>query len=183
MGDFPHQANCPFWTRFWFDGALQVEPRSVTVALADSLCKLSKSTENLSQGGWVVADYSSRRHGRPFSDSPSWPAEHELPWETSVSPCIAIHLVLQIRQVKLVATYLAHTRPLIESYLTECLSGGFPVLMARDLNAHHTDWSSRQTTDSGTLLREYASVNSCLIYRSDSWTTALYAQNANTRSP
>jgi exonuclease III len=35
----------------------------------------------------------------------------------------AIHLVLATRLVKLVAVYLSPTRPLIESDLTECLSG------------------------------------------------------------
>jgi hypothetical protein len=61
----------------------------------------------------------------------------------------AIHLVLATRPMKLVSAYLAPTQPLIESDLTECLSGGIPVLMAGDLNAKHKDWNSRLTTARG----------------------------------
>jgi hypothetical protein len=50
----------------------------------------------------------------------------------------AIHLVLANKLVKIVAAYLSPTRPLTESDLNECLSGGLPVLMAGDLNAKHT---------------------------------------------
>jgi hypothetical protein len=64
----------------------------------------------------------------------------------------AVHLVLASRPVKVVATYLSPTRHLIESDLTECLSGGIPVLLAGDLNAKHTDWSSRLITIRGALL-------------------------------
>jgi hypothetical protein len=49
----------------------------------------------------------------------------------------ATHLVLANRPVKLVAASLSPTRPLIESDLTECLSGGFPVFLVGDLNAKH----------------------------------------------
>jgi exonuclease III len=66
----------------------------------------------------------------------------------------AIHLVLATRPVKLVAAHLSPTRPLIESDLSERLSGGFPVLLAGDLNAKHTDWNSRLTTARGSLLRD-----------------------------
>jgi hypothetical protein len=90
----------------------------------------------------------------------------------------AIHLVLATRLVKLVSAYLAPTRPMIESDLTECLSGGIPVLMAGDLNAEHKDWISRLTTARGLLLRDYADRNSCLIYGPDSPTTAPYTHNA-----
>jgi hypothetical protein len=68
----------------------------------------------------------------------------------------AIHLVLATRPVKLVTAYLSPTRPLIESDISEFLSGGFPVLMAGDLNAKHTDWNSRRTAPRGSLLRDYA---------------------------
>jgi hypothetical protein len=74
----------------------------------------------------------------------------------------AIHLVLANRLVKIVAAYLSPTRPLIESDLNECLSGGLPVLMAGDLNAKHTDWNSRLITTRGALLRDYANSNACL---------------------
>jgi exonuclease III len=50
-----------------------------------------------------------------------------------------IHLVLATRRVKIMSAYLAPTRILIESDLTECLSAGIPVLMAGDLNANHKD--------------------------------------------
>jgi hypothetical protein len=86
----------------------------------------------------------------------------------------AIHLVLVTRPVKLVSAYLAPTRPLIESDLTECLSGGIPVLMAGDLNAKQKDWNSGLTRARGSLLRDYADRNSCLIYGPDSPTTAPY---------
>jgi endonuclease/exonuclease/phosphatase family metal-dependent hydrolase len=90
----------------------------------------------------------------------------------------AIHLMLATRPVKLVAAYLSPTRPLIESDLSECLSGGFPVLLAGDLNAKHTDWNCRLTTARGSLLRDYAIRNTCLIYGPDSPTTAPYTHNA-----
>jgi hypothetical protein len=78
-------------------------------------------------------------------------------------PKTAIHLVLATRPVKLVAAYISRIRPVIASNLTECLSGGFPVLMAGDLNAKHTDWISRLITARGSLLRDYANRNSCLV--------------------
>jgi hypothetical protein len=87
-----------------------------------------------------------------------------------------VHLVLATRPVNLVAAYLSPTRPLIESYLTECLSGGFSVFMVGDLNAKHTDWNSGLTTDRGSLLRDYANRNTS-IYGSDSPTTAPYTHN------
>jgi hypothetical protein len=93
----------------------------------------------------------------------------------------AIHLVLATRPVKLVAAYLSLTRPLIELDLTECLSGGFPVLMAGELNAKRTDWNCRLTTALGSLLRDYANRNTCSIYGPDgpdSPTTAPYTHNA-----
>jgi hypothetical protein len=91
---------------------------------------------------------------------------------------IAIHLVLATRPVKLAAAYLSPTRPLIESDLSECLSGVFRTLLAGDLNAKHTDWNSRLTTARGSLLRDYFIRNTCLIYGPDSPTTALYTHNA-----
>jgi hypothetical protein len=90
----------------------------------------------------------------------------------------ATNLVLVARPVKLVSAYLAHTRPLVESDLTECLSRGIPVLMAGDRNAKHKDWNSRLTTARGPILRDYADRNSCLIYVPDSPTTAPYTHNS-----
>jgi hypothetical protein len=74
-----------------------------------------------------------------------------------------IHIVLATRPVKLVEAYLSPTRPLIESVLTECLSGVLPVLMAEDPNSKHTDWNSRLITARGSLLCDYANINSRLI--------------------
>jgi hypothetical protein len=61
----------------------------------------------------------------------------------------AIPFVLATRPVKLLSAYLAPTRPMIGSDVTECLSGGNPVLMAGDLNAKHKDWNSRLITARG----------------------------------
>jgi exonuclease III len=57
----------------------------------------------------------------------------------------AIHLVLATRPI---------SRPMSESDLTECLSGGFPVLMASDLNEKQTDSNSRLMRARGSLLRD-----------------------------
>jgi hypothetical protein len=73
---------------------------------------------------------------------------------------------------------LSPTQPLIESDPTECLSGGFPVLMSGVLNAKHTDWNFRLTTASGSLLRDYANRNICLIHGPDSPTSAPFTENA-----
>jgi hypothetical protein len=93
----------------------------------------------------------------------------------------ATHLVLANRSVKLVAADLSPTRPLIESNLSEWLSGGFEVLLAGDLNAKHTDWKSRLTTARGSRLRGYAIRNTCLIYGSDCPTTAPNTQRCPRR--
>jgi hypothetical protein len=50
--------------------------------------------------------------------------------------------------------------------------------MARYHNAKHKDWKSRLTTARGSLLRDYADRNSCLIHGLDSPTTAPYTHNA-----
>jgi hypothetical protein len=91
----------------------------------------------------------------------------------------ALLLVLANSPVKIEAAYISPTRPLIDSDLNECLSGGPLVLMAGDLNAKHTDWNSRLITTRGALLRDDANRNACFIYGPDSITTVLYRQNAN----
>jgi hypothetical protein len=103
-----------------------------------------------------------------------WDIDHyALPLSILQNPeATAIHLVLATRPVKLVAAYLSPTRPLIESDLTECLSGGFPVFLAGDLNAKCTDWNSRLIKDRGSILRDYANRDSCVIYEPNSPTTA-----------
>jgi hypothetical protein len=53
-------------------------------------------------------------------------------------------------------SYFSPIRSFIESDLTECLSGRFPVLMAGDHNAEHPDWNSRLITARDSLLRDYA---------------------------
>jgi hypothetical protein len=90
----------------------------------------------------------------------------------------AIHLVLAARPVKIVAAYISPTRPLIDSDLAECLSGGFPVLMASDLKAKHMDWNSRLTTARVSLVRDYANRNTRLIFTPDAPTTVPYTHNA-----
>jgi hypothetical protein len=82
------------------------------------------------------------------------------------------NLVLATRPVKLVAVYPSPTRPLIESDLTECLSGEFSVLMAKDFNAKNINWNPQLITARGSLLRDCAKRNSCLIYGPDSLTTS-----------
>jgi hypothetical protein len=67
----------------------------------------------------------------------------------------------------------------ISSHLTACLSGGLPILMARNLKAKHMHWNSWLITTRGALLRDYDDRNACLIYGLDSSTTVLYQQNTN----
>jgi hypothetical protein len=76
--------------------------------------------------------------------------------------------------VKILAAYLSPTRPLIGADLTACFGGGFPVLMAGDLNAKYVDWNSRMTMK---RLRDYADGNSCLIYGQENPTTKPYFQS------
>jgi hypothetical protein len=90
-----------------------------------------------------------------------------------------MHLVLARRPVKIVATYLSPTRPLIDSDLTACLSRGLPVLMVGDLNAKHKVWNSRLFTARGALVRDYSDGNAFLIYWPDSPTTVPYQLNTN----
>jgi hypothetical protein len=82
--------------------------------------------------------------------------------------------VLATIPVKLLAAYPSPARPLIESELTECLSGGFAILMAGDLKAKHKDWKSQLIKVRGSLLRDYANTNSLLIYGPDSPITTPY---------
>jgi hypothetical protein len=83
----------------------------------------------------------------------------------------AIHIMLASGPLKIVAVYLSPSRPIVGSDLSACFGGGFPVLIAGDLNAKQADWNSRLTTTRGKLLRDYASGNYCLIYGPDSPTT------------
>jgi hypothetical protein len=92
----------------------------------------------------------------------------------------AIQIVLATRPVKFVSAYLSPTQPLIESDLSVCLSGGFPILMPGDINAEHTDWDSRLTTARDSLLHDYAIRNTCSIYGPDFPTMAPYTHNAKT---
>jgi hypothetical protein len=89
----------------------------------------------------------------------------------------AMQLNLATRPTNLTAAYLPPTRTTIESDMTKCVSGVFPVLMAGAFNAKHIDWNSRPTTARDTILRDYANINSCLISRPDSPTTTLYTHN------
>jgi hypothetical protein len=76
--------------------------------------------------------------------------------------------------LRILAVYLLPSGPLIDLDLSACLGGGVPVLMAGDLNAKHMDWNSRLITTGGRLGCNYATENSCLIYRSDTPTTVPY---------
>jgi hypothetical protein len=76
--------------------------------------------------------------------------------------------VLASRPVKIVATYLSTTRPLIDFDLTARLSGGLPIIMADDLNSKHKDWNSWLITARSALLRDYADRKASLIYGTDS---------------
>jgi hypothetical protein len=90
----------------------------------------------------------------------------------------AIQVMLAAKSVKILATYLSPTRPLIASDLSACLGGGLPVLMAGDLNAKHVEWNSRQTTKRGRYLRDYADRNSCLIHGLSTPTTIPFNPSA-----
>jgi hypothetical protein len=79
-----------------------------------------------------------------------------------------------------VAVYLSPLRSLVDADLSECFSGGKPGILPGDLNAKHKDWTSRLNSPRGVLLREFASVNSCIIHGPDSsttissWSTVMY---------
>jgi hypothetical protein len=70
--------------------------------------------------------------------------------------------------LKILAVYLSPSRPIVESDLSACFGGDFPVLMAGGLNAKHVDWNSGLSTTRDKLVRDYASGNSCSIYKPDS---------------
>ena len=86
----------------------------------------------------------------------------------------AVQVTLTGRPVKILATYLSPSRPLIGADLTACFGGELLVLMADDLNAKHVDWNSRLATRRGKLLRDYTEGNSCLIFGRDTPTTNPY---------
>jgi hypothetical protein len=90
----------------------------------------------------------------------------------------AIQTALAGKPVIILAAYLSPCRPLIGADLDACFGGGLPVLLAGDLNAKHVDWNSRLTTRRGKLLRDYADVNSCLIFGPDTPTTNPYNPTA-----
>jgi hypothetical protein len=78
------------------------------------------------------------------------------------------------KPTKMLAVYVSPCRPLIKSDLTACLSGGFHLVIAGDLNAKHVDWNSRLTTVRGKLLRDYTDRHSCLIHGPETPTTVPY---------
>ena len=90
----------------------------------------------------------------------------------------AVQVTLAGRPVKILAAYLSPSHPLIGADLTACFCGGFPVLLAGELNAKHVDWNSRLTTRRGKLLRDYADENTCLIFGPDTQTTKPYNPSA-----
>jgi hypothetical protein len=78
--------------------------------------------------------------------------------------------------MKLVATYVSPTRPLIDSDLTWYLSGLFPFSMAGDFNAKSTDWNTTLNKVRDSLLPDYANRTSSLINGPDFPTMAPYIQ-------
>jgi len=58
----------------------------------------------------------------------------------------ANQVTLAGKPVLILAAYLSPSRPLIEADLTASFGGGFPVLMAGDLNVKYVDWNSRLNT-------------------------------------
>jgi hypothetical protein len=86
----------------------------------------------------------------------------------------AIYIMLASVPLKILAVYLAPSRPIVRWDLTAFFGGKFPVLMAGDLNAKHVDWNSQLTTTKGKPLRDYASGNTFLNYGPDSPTTHPY---------
>ena len=86
--------------------------------------------------------------------------------------------MLASKPVKILAIYLSPSRPPIASDLSACLGGYIPVLMADDLNAKHVDWNASLVTKRGTLLRDYADKNSCLIYGPNTYTAIPYNSSA-----
>ena len=86
----------------------------------------------------------------------------------------AIQVIVTGRPVKIIATYLSPSLPLIGAEKTASSSGGLPVLMAGHLNAKHVNWNSRLNTRRGKLIRDYADGNSCLIFGPDTHTINQY---------
>jgi hypothetical protein len=90
----------------------------------------------------------------------------------------AIYIMLASGPMKIMAVYFSPSRPLMGTDLSASLSGGFPVLMAGDLNAKHVDWNLKLITTRGRLLSDCANENSCLIYEPDAPTTIPYNSSA-----
>jgi hypothetical protein len=86
--------------------------------------------------------------------------------------------MLAAKPVKILAAYMSHTCPFIASYLSACLGGGLPVLMAGYLNTKHVEWNPRLSTKRGRSLRDYNDRISCLIYGPSTPTTIPYNPSA-----
>jgi hypothetical protein len=86
----------------------------------------------------------------------------------------AIQVILASRPVLFLASYISPSRPLIRAGLTACFGGGLLLLIAGDLNAKHVDWNPRLTTRRGIILRDYADINSSLIFVPDTPATNPY---------
>jgi hypothetical protein len=89
-----------------------------------------------------------------------------------------LQIVLAGRPVKVLAAYLSPSRPLIGADQDAFFGGGFPVLLAGDLNVKHVDWNSRLITRRGKPLRDYADEKSCVIFGPDYPTTIQYNPSA-----
>ena len=90
----------------------------------------------------------------------------------------AIYIMLASGPMKIMAVYFSPSRPLMGTDLSASLSGGFPVLMAGDLNAKHVDWNLKLITTRGRRLSDCVNENSCLIYGPDTPTTIPYNSSA-----
>jgi hypothetical protein len=145
----------PQWARSWY---LPPERDSSWVESGPKVRKLCLPTDRPPGSGRRQSNLV--RGGIGHHVVPVWGLQH--------LEATAIHLLLAIRPVKLVAAYLSPKRPLIESGLSECLSRGFPVLTAGDPNAKHTDRNSGPATAKGSHLHYYVNSNFCMIYGSDS---------------
>jgi hypothetical protein len=64
----------------------------------------------------------------------------------------AIYIMLASGPLEILAMYLSPSRHMVGPHLSACFGGGFPVLIAGDLNDKHVAWNSRLTTNRGKLL-------------------------------
>jgi hypothetical protein len=86
--------------------------------------------------------------------------------------CSTRKLLTYTRRVKF---FQPNSRP---QHSLSSVRGASPVLLAADLKVRHAGLNCRLVTARGSLVHDYASRNSALIYGLDSWTTAPYTHKA-----